>query len=65
VQAEIGQNRLIFPMRSNQPRIIVTNGLTEPTRLVRTMRANFRARTCRKTLAATARPLSGLAGRKV
>jgi len=30
VQAEIGQNRSIFPKWTNQPVTIGTNGLTEP-----------------------------------
>jgi len=30
VQAEIGQNRSIFPKWTNQPRTIGTNDLTEP-----------------------------------
>jgi hypothetical protein len=30
LQAEIGQNRSIFPKRTNQPCIFGTNDLTEP-----------------------------------
>ena len=34
LQAEIGQNRLIFPKRTNQPGTFGTNDLTEPAGLV-------------------------------
>jgi hypothetical protein len=30
LQAEIGQNRLIFPKRTKRPDSIATNGVTEP-----------------------------------
>ena len=39
MQAEIGQNRLIFPMRTKRPESIAINGVTEPAGAVpRTMR---------------------------
>ena len=51
MQAEIGQNRSIFPIRSKLPRIIGNDDLTGPARLVRAMRDNSRLWMCRKTLA--------------